>query len=158
MIADTQEGDTVGENLNAAATLLDLMDGGYVLDALRKGGRYAVTGAIGKGPTAAVWKNVRAKMGREGMLSFGQHGHHWLIPQNGWGKIVPDVVKNHPFNIVGMPSREVHGRIHGSFKDKAQYDALHRWWHGTPAGAKAATAGALTHPAGAAWAARNDDQ
>lgn len=48
---------------------------------------------------------------KRGMLAPKQHGHHWAIPQNGWGKNVPDRIKNQPWNIKPMPSAEVHGRL-----------------------------------------------
>jgi hypothetical protein len=66
------------------------------------------------------------------MLAPKQHGHHWAIPQNGWGKNVPDRIKNQPWNIKPMPSAEVHGRLTNSYEGKPQFNAVERYVYGTP--------------------------
>lgn len=146
-IADGLEGDVVGAGLNAALALSDLTVGGAAVKGLAKGGVF-IAKAGTKRAAPYGWKgNVRTCMGEKGYLEEGQHGHHWAIPQNGWGKDVPDWIKNQPWNIKGMPSPEVHGRIHGQYGQKPQYGVVEQYVRGTPTWSKAATVSAVGHPA-----------
>ena len=156
-VADYQEGDYAGAALNGVLAASDLFLAGSLGKGLAKGGLYAVKGAIGDDAAKAVWKNVRREMGERGMLAKGQPGHHWLIPQNGWGKAVPDVIKNHPLNVNPMPSAEIHGRIHGPYRGAPQFGFAERYWRGVPPWAKVGTGAALGHPAAAAQAGVDDE-
>lgn len=91
------------------------------------------------------WEEAGARkwLGEKGFLEPGQHGHHALIPNNGWGKAVPDWFKNQPFNIKGMESAAQHGRVHGRYKGAPQFNALERYWYGTPQWWKAMNASVL---------------
>lgn len=60
----------------------------------------------------------------------GQHFHHWLIPQGGWGSAVSTWIKNQPWNILPMPSRAIHNAVEG--KGPLRWGPLKRFWHGTP--------------------------
>src|SRR5262249_8781696 len=81
---------------------------------------------------------------REWMVSRGwEEGvgskplHHWLIPQNGWGKYVPEVVKNQPYNIMGTGSRAFHLAIEGkSYLGVPGMNMAGRLWFGSPTWAK----------------------
>ena len=158
-LADLHDHDYAGAGLNAALAASDLFLVESAANAVRKGGLYAVKGAIGKKGTKAGWKAVRKELGDRGMLAPKQHGHHWFIPQRRWGKAVPDQIKNHPLNIKGMPSAEVHGRITGGYKGKPQFNVLERYWNGTPAWSKVLTFDAPGHPIAAARAsARREDE
>jgi hypothetical protein len=148
-VADFQDGDYLGAALNGGLAVSDLFLATALEKAVAKGGLYALKGAIGDSAASQAWKNVRRKMGTLEMLDPYQHGHHWLIPQKGWGKDIPDWIKNHPLNIQGMPSREVHGRIHGRYKGQSRYGILGRYWHGTPHWSKFATGSAVGHPVAA---------
>jgi hypothetical protein len=75
-------------------------------------------------------------MAKQGYLQPGQHGHHWAIPRNGWGKAVPNAIKNQPWNIKAMKSPQFHTAVHG--KGRNAFGPIGRVWHGTPAWAKAA--------------------
>lgn len=69
----------------------------------------------------------------KGLLEQGQHGHHWLIPQNGWGKGIPEAIKNQPWNIKPMASAEVHARMRGATRSGLpEFNAIERYIHGTP--------------------------
>lgn len=147
-VADFQEGDYAGAALNGALAASDVFLVGTVVKGVAKG---AVKGA----PYA--WKSaVRPWMVKKGYLVKGQPGHHWAIPQNGWGKQVPEAIKNQPWNIKPMPEgpvgAEIHGRITGSYKGKPRFNAVERYAHGTPTWAKVATGAAVGHPAAAAKA------
>jgi hypothetical protein len=157
-IADFQEGDYAGAALNGALAASDLFIAGSVAKGLAKGGVYMIKGPLGKSIAGQQWKAVRSDMGKMGLLDKYQHGHHAFIPQKATN--VPAVIRNHPLNIKGMPTEvrggrgysEVHGRIHGPYGGKPQFNAAERYWHGTPAWSKVGTAAAVGHPATAAKA------
>jgi hypothetical protein len=124
-VADALEGDVVGATANGLLALTDLTGEGYVLKTLGKGG-LKIGGSM-------AWKQVRKHMGDKGLLEAGQHGHHWLIPQREWGKGVPEIVKNQPWNIKGMKSPEIHARMRGATKGgKPRLNPIERYVEGTP--------------------------
>jgi hypothetical protein len=124
-VADAAEGDYIGAAANGALAATDLAGGGYVMKSLAKGG-------LRLGASHA-WKDTRRWMGEKGLLEPGQHGHHWLIPQRGWGAKVPDVIKNQPWNIKGMASPQLHTRIRtGTQSGLPRLTPLERYVHGTP--------------------------
>ncbi|WP_207483088.1 hypothetical protein [Arenibaculum pallidiluteum] len=145
-IADFQEGNYLGAALNAGLAASDLFVAGTLAKAVGKamgkgglkGGAYALLGPIWKGG-ATDWDNISRHMRNLGMLEKGQHGHHWLIPNNRWGKYVPNSIKNHPFNIKAMPSDEIHMRVHNKWRGMPRFGYTLRYWHGTPHVSKAAT-------------------
>ncbi len=154
-IADYNEGDMVGAVANGALALTDLTGEGYVLKSIGKGG-LKVAGSH-------AWKDTRKWLGPEGqaLLAKGQHGHHWLIPQNGWGKKVPEAIKNQPWNVMPMPNSQTHARLHGKLGDMPKFNALERYVQGTPAWWKVQNGVWATHAAngaqeGANPAARDD--
>lgn len=128
-VADAYEGDVIGAVVNAGLALSDLAPGGYALKAGAKG--------LGKAGSH-TWGATRKWMGRNGMLQPGQHGHHGIIPNNGWGKPFPDAVKNHPANITATRDAADHMRIHGRYRGEPQYAQPERYWRGTPDWAKRA--------------------
>jgi hypothetical protein len=140
-LADLQEGDYTGAALNGGLAVTDVIPAKAVAGALEKG---AWKGA----PYAS--RATRKWLGKQGYAGFGQHMHHWAIPQNGWGKAVPDWIKNQPWDLKAMPSPQVHGRIHGPYK-APQYNLQQRLWYGTPAWAKAIGAETVGRPAAGAW-------
>ena len=144
-VADFQEGDFAGAALNGALAVSDLFLAGSVVKGVGKGAFYVAKNAA-KNPYD--WdRYVRPWLGKErGMLAPKQHGHHWAIPQKGWGKKVPDSIKNQPWNIKPMPSAEVHGRLTNSYKGKPQFNAVERYAYGTPTWAKVGTGAAVGHP------------
>lgn len=154
-VADFQEGDYAGAALNGALAASDLFLAGSIAKGVAKGGVYVARNAAKKAPYA--WKKeVRPWMVEQGYLKKGQRGHHWAIPQNGWGKSVAERVKNQPWNIKAMPEgpvgAEMHGRMTGSYQGKPRFNAVERYVHGTPTWSKVATGAAVGHPAGAAKA------
>lgn len=103
-VADWQEGDYAGAALNGALAASDLFLAGSVARGMAKGGFYVARNVAKEAPYA--WKSeVRPWMGKQKFLKPKQHGHHWAIPQNGWGKDVPDFIKNQPWNIIGFSTR-----------------------------------------------------
>jgi hypothetical protein len=97
-IAEWQDGHPIGAALNASLLVLDgTLVAGFARKVLAKGGMYALRGAIGRPAKEAGWRAVRKAMVGKGMLTKGLPGHHWLLPQR--LKLVPDVIRNHPFNI-----------------------------------------------------------
>ena len=72
----------------------------------------------------------------------GQQYHHWAIEQNSAiGKMVPDAMKNQPWNLNPIP-RSTHALIHGNAPGGARSGAFMRWWQGTPGWAKGLEIGA----------------
>ncbi|MGE5047711.1 MAG: hypothetical protein ACM3PC_04020 [Deltaproteobacteria bacterium] len=80
-----------------------------------------------------TWGATKKWMVRNGWRDFGgQPFHHWLVEQNSaFGKLVPDVLKNQPWNIMRMQSFVAHQIIHAP-------DTLfvYRLANGTPGWAK----------------------
>ena len=124
-IADYHEGDIIGAVGNGALALTDLTGQGYVVKSLYKGGA--------KLAGSHTWDATRKWMSRKGNKPEGLHGHHWLIPQNGWGKAVPEALKNQPWNIKVLPG-DTHKRMHTrDLKNgKPKFSATERYVHGTP--------------------------
>ncbi len=164
-VADLHDGDGWGFALNGALALTDLT-GGWAAKSVAKTmaktalGRGSKVGLKGGMPDA--WRYARKRMGEDGFLAKGQHGHHWLIPQKGWGTKFPEKVKNHPLNIMPMPNNpqgiKQHNRLHHGVGEKKsperleRFNPLQRYIYGTPTWAKAASVAAVGHPAGAAKA------
>jgi hypothetical protein len=120
-IADYREGDYLGAAGNAALAAGDLTGQLYVGKALLKGGA--------KIAGSHTWNATRKWMGKRGDLEKFQHGHHWAIAQR---SPVPDVIKNQPWNIKGMPDPETHGRLHGGYAGKPKFGFVERFVEGTP--------------------------
>ena len=145
-LADLHDGDYLGAAGNGAMAISDLaLVKGLVVDGLKGAAKISGSHAWHSKP----WDDVpggRAWMGEKGHLKPGQHGHHGIIPQNGWGKAVPDFVKNQPWNIKGLDAA-THGRIHGRYTVDGvklpRFNPVERVWHGTPIWTKPAAAGAV---------------
>lgn len=164
-VADFHDGDYLGAVGNGALAIADL---GGATGLVRAGVKGAIVRSLPKPKRGAkstyAWDRMRADMGSDNkfpkLLEYKQHGHHWLIPhKEGWGKHVPDVIKNQPWNITPMPSAEIHGRIHGRYKGKARFNPAERIWHGTPGWSKRAAGSATAHVTSMAKAGmeRDDD-
>ncbi len=99
-----------------------------------------------------TWDASRKWLRRQGFTEAGEDGHHWFIPQNGWGKVVPDWIKNQPGNIMALP-HEIHARLHGNYLGQPQFNAIERYMRGTPLWWKATKVSAPGHLVEAANAA-----
>jgi len=82
------------------------------------------------------WSATRSWYGKTRNLVPRTPVHHWAIPRNTWGKNVPNIIKNQPWNLMPMPSQAFHNSVHG-WGDNA-FNAAERAWYGTPSWAKAA--------------------
>ncbi|WP_432735941.1 hypothetical protein [Ralstonia solanacearum] len=93
------------------------------------------------------WANVSRRYRRLHKVASSQDVHHWAIEKGSTlCKQLPDSIVNHPWNLNPI-ERSVHQQIHNEF------NALERWWYGTPNWAKAAQGSLgvdlhriLTHP------------
>ncbi len=147
-VADLQDDDYLGAAFNGGLAMSDV----------------GLVGAIGKGVAKGavkvggpyVWRTTlpevregilgaRQWMGAKGIVGKGVQAHHGVIPNNGWGKAIPDWIKNQPWNITSIPSAEVHGRIHHSYRGLPRFNLAQRYYYGTPPWAKAATTSAAGH-------------
>jgi len=155
-IADFQEGDYAGALLNGGLAASDVFLAGAAAKTAVKVASKAVATGSGKRALSTTWNATRKRMQREGYIPSGQQGHHWFIPQNGWGKQVPEAVKNSHWNVMPRPP-EVHGRLHHRVGDQPRYNVAERYMYGTPTTAKVATSAAVGHPAGAAKAQSERD-
>ncbi|MBP1152676.1 RHS repeat-associated core domain-containing protein, partial [Methylocaldum sp. RMAD-M] len=79
----------------------------------------ALTGGLANGNFAwkagsNAWNATRKWLGKEVWnLAKGQHVHHAIIERNSTiGKMIPDVIKNQPWNLTPMPSRQFHEFLH----------------------------------------------
>ena len=142
-LADLHDGDYLGAAGNGAMAVSDLA---LVKGALMSVGKGAVKVGGSQVWHTAPWEKVqgaRTWMREKGYLKPGQIGHHGIIPQNGWGKMVPDYIKNQPWNIKALDP-VTHRRIHGSPTVDGlklpRFNRAERIWHGTPSWTKPATA------------------
>jgi hypothetical protein len=143
---------TEGAGINGALAASDLFLAGDIAKAVAKGGWYVVKGPLFEAASKQNWKAVRKQFGKNGVLAYRQHGHHWFIPQKGWGTKVPDVIKNPPLNIKAMPDVATHMRITGRYKGMTRFNWFDRNRYGTPKRSKVFTVEAAGHPASAAMA------
>lgn len=78
----------------------------------------------------------------------GNEYHHWFIERNSYfGKMVPDAIKNQPWNLLPM-SRLEHQLMHGNVPNnlvstvgKKEYSFLEKLYYGQPGWAKSIEAG-----------------
>ena len=113
----------------AVRTLLvvsDLVLIGSAIKCIAKGA-FKVGGSHG-------WKATRYWYRKTRDLKAGTHLHHWLIRRSGWGKCIPDAIKNQPWNLMRM-SPAKHIRVHGW--GQHGFRVFGKLWHGTPRWAKA---------------------
>jgi hypothetical protein len=152
-----EQGHTGQAIVDGAPAAADLVWGGLAVRGLVKGKLKL------RGPfewRTKPWqeeRGVRQWMGDMGFAEKGQPVHHALIPQNGWGKWVPDFIKNQPANL--KPSDNLtHTRIHSASRKFGlpRFNAVERYLKGTPTWWKAANASALGHAAKAAGLPRSD--
>ena len=141
--SDLQQGHYGAAAFNGALAALDSFLGGEIAKGVAKGGVYTVKEG------SYAWKPIRSWMEEKRFVKSGEHGHHWFIPQNGWGKGVPEWLKNQPWNIKPL-DRVTHGRVHHSWKGLPRFNPAQRYWYGTPNWSKVGTAAAVGHPAAAA--------
>lgn len=86
-----------------------------------------------------TWNATRKLLGNKGFVQKFDPVHHCFIPRNGWGKMVPDAIKNMAWNlkpisnknIFGVSSRVLHDAVEGKGKAIA-LNLLQRAWWGTP--------------------------
>jgi hypothetical protein len=150
-LADYQDGDYLGAGLNGALAVSDLFPAADIAKAVGKGGFYAIRGPLFRKAKDQTWKAVSGVMHTPGpfgveMLRDGYEGHHWLIPNNRWGKAFPDWLKNHPLNINEL-KETTHRRIHTRYKGKPRFGPVQRTWVGIPSWAKASAVEAVARPA-----------
>lgn len=79
------------------------------------------------------WTNARGWLRDHNWIEPGDEGHHWAIPQNGWGGYFPNWLKNQPWNIMSV-DKAVHMDIHYAMNQAEVF------WNGTPTWFKAGIA------------------
>jgi RHS repeat-associated protein len=118
---------------NTALAITDLIPAKALGTALAKG-------AFKSG--SHTWGATRAWYGATRELAAGQPVHHWLIPRNGWGKTIPEAIKNQPWNLMPIdpPPGFSYNQWHNAIEGKRPFPLgpAGRAWHGTPGWAKGA--------------------
>ena len=100
---------------------------------------------------SSVWRtSVRPWLTEVGWAEFkGQQFHHWLVPQSGWGRMVPNGIKNQPWNLVRMPEgaagQALHTMLRGGTWGAAgdTMSMAERLWFGSPTWSKILLANSL---------------
>jgi hypothetical protein len=154
-LADLQDGNYLGAAFNGAMAVTDLIPAAAVGKAVYRGkklGELAAKLAEKRAAKAAAGKHV----GKDAVDSWanyrrwredkkyhpGKEMHHAFIPNR--MTFIPGFIRHSDLNLTPL-SREMHARIHGSFKDLPRYNRLQQYWVGTPEWAKVAKASALGH-------------
>jgi hypothetical protein len=137
-----------------------IADGAALMDPVAWGAR-AVKDAIQRGITKQMglsWtqRAVRGRLQTAGLVRKamkvgletipGQELHHIAIPHGGWGKTIPDQIKNASWNLKAL-EQETHRRIHTAFNGKPRFNPIERTWHGTSGPMKRAAAVVVAHGA-----------
>jgi RHS repeat-associated protein len=134
-INDFQAGDFGWGTLNAVLAVSDVA-------LVRSLGTAAGKGLWKLG--SHTWPATSKWLTKVGWREFvGQDMHHWLIPQRQWGKVIPEWLKNQPFNLKPMSSKLLHQAIEN--KGGAQLSILERIWRGSPGWSKLVLGDAAGH-------------
>ena len=126
---DLKRGCVVGGAVSGALAISDVF-------LVRAVGGSLVKGAWKTGSHS--WGATRKWYGATRELEYGQQVHHWAIPQGGWGKAIPNSVKNQPWNLMkivppeGISQGVWHQGLHGVGPLKNEMGSLERIWYGTP--------------------------
>jgi hypothetical protein len=104
-------------------------------------------------------QGVRPWLTAKGLAAKGQDVHHGLIPQRGWGKFIPDAIKNQPAFLRPMEEKLTHIRIHGNSRQTGlpRFKAIERYIRRTPGWWQAAHASAAGHAAQVVSNRRRED-
>lgn len=140
-VHDFQCGHWVWGTINAGLAVSDVF---LIKSLFTAAGKVGIEG-LAKLSGSHTWDATSKWLTKTGWReTAGQQFHHWLIPQKGWGAIVPDVIKNQPWNLMRMPEGIagdiLHDAIHG-WGDEAM-GLFDRLWHGSPIWAKVGLADA----------------
>jgi hypothetical protein len=103
-VALSQTGHYIWGSVNSVVALSDVALVGYGVKALCRG-----AWKLG----SHTWGATRKWYGKTRELEANTPVHHWAVPQGGWGKQVPDIIKNQPWNLNPMPDWATHANIHG---------------------------------------------
>ena len=120
-INNFQEGKWIRGTINTAVAVSDV----FLVKAAASG---IAKGAFKLG--SHTWGATSKWLTKKGWRQFkGQHMHHWLIKQGGRiGKMVPEIIKNQPWNLMPMKTAALHRALHG----RGTMNAIEKLWHGTP--------------------------
>jgi hypothetical protein len=128
---DFQNGDYGWAVFNTAMAVSDVF---LVKSLVVAGGKIVARTAFKTGSHS--WGATRAWLGRTGQAAKGQPVHHWLLHRNeGIGRYVPDAIKNQPWNLMNMPSRQFHQAVHGVGPNA--FGIIGQAWYGNPTWFKA---------------------
>jgi hypothetical protein len=113
-------------------------------------GGAGISGAFKLTQGSMKWANVSRRYRRLHGVPASKDVHHWAVEKgSALGKKLPKSIVNHPANLHPI-DRAIHRQIHNEF------NAVERWWHGTPGWAKAAESSLAGGAAGTAATADCD--
>ncbi len=98
------------------------------------------------------WRRVSEWMRQTRDIPAGVEIHHWLIERNSAiGKLVPDWIKNQPWNLNWEIGNQTHALYHGNVAGLGRnpLGPFGRAWYGPPTWAKTSAASAAGHSADA---------
>jgi RHS repeat-associated protein len=134
-VHDFECGNWFGGLLNTGLAISDV----FLLKSLATAaGKVGIEG-LAKLSGSNTWSATSKWLTKTGWREFpGQQFHHWLIPQSGWGELVPDIIKNQPWNLMGMPEGLAGDVFHDAIEGKGSeaMGLLGRLWNGSPTWAK----------------------
>jgi RHS repeat-associated protein len=135
-IDDFQNGRWGWGIFNAALAVSDCFLVGTAVKAI---GKLGLKGLVKVGGSH-TWDATSKWATKTGLREYsGQHLHHAIIAQNSkLGKLIPEAIKNQPFNLkpvrchekLGLTSQQMHNAIHG--KGPIKFNKAARLWYGTP--------------------------
>lgn len=136
---EIEQGHVIRGIIDGVTAAADLEFGRSVVSGIRHG-HFKLSGSHDR-------KQTRKWLGKRGLAEKGQHAHHALIPNKGWGKTVPDAFKNQPWNYKATETPLHHVRIHSASQKMGlpRFNPIERYWHGTPTWWKAANGSVLGH-------------
>lgn len=110
-IHDFQTGHWGWGIVNTALAISDVfLVKSLVVDLGKVVGKVGLEGLV-KSEGSHTWEATTKWLTTQGWREFqGETFHHWLVPRGGWGRMVPDILKNQPYNLMRMPEGEA-GRL-----------------------------------------------
>jgi len=156
-LADLEDKNYLGAAVNAGLAASDVFVAKAVVSGLAKGGLKMAGPWAWRQFEKGQAEGMRPWLGEKGFLKPNQPGHHWWLEQKG---SAPDWLRNQPPFIKGMRDAVQHGRVHGPYTVDGvklpQFNALERFWYGTPDWLKAGYVSSAGHAGEAAGRAGAD--
>jgi hypothetical protein len=146
-VHDVECGDFLGGAANLGLAVSDVVLVGELYRGIRAGaffpGHTFTRGAKAGTTTFESKQALKWYRDARGIVGRDVEVHHWLIENNSpIGKLVPDIIKNQPWNFHPMDTILHQGGMHGNRPNVLpEFGLGGKLWHGTPRWAKALVGG-----------------